>query len=156
VIYPHVIVPVFADQTKNLKNVAGLDFSMKTNYLTTYPACYTNLTLFGCGRKKCPLNRKGECKMFQRHGKYPVYVTKDEKVLTDKVIMTFDFEQLIEIANVFFYVNWVLSHIPKWLGGIRLSEYKKAVHKSIHDAAYNACLSLEEKRRFEAEGGNNG
>lgn len=91
--------------------------------------------------------------MIEKNTNYPAYTPQNETILSQKVTVFMSYEQLIEIASIFFYLNRVLARIPKWLGGIRLNEYTRALHKSIHDSCVNCCLSLEEKERFEREGG---
>lgn len=91
--------------------------------------------------------------MIEKAGKYPAYVNENEKLKSHKALVSLDYEQILEIACVFYYVNVVLAKIPRWLGGIRLTERARALHKSIHDAAVNCCMSLEEADRYEREGG---
>jgi hypothetical protein len=95
--------------------------------------------------------------MIEKKKKYPAYESSNEHVKTRKALLTLDYEQILEIANVFFYVNKTVTSIPKIFGGIRLDEAKRALHKSVHDAAVNCALSLEEMDRYEREsGGKNG
>lgn len=83
--------------------------------------------------------------MIEQSGKFP-YAVQDPKVLERKALVTLDAEQLVEIANVFYYVNKYLARVPKFLGGVDLSG-KREIHKSIHDCVVNCVLSLEELER---------
>ena len=89
--------------------------------------------------------------MIEKKVNYPACQARNEKVLAMKATVYFDAEQILEIANVFYYVNLVQAKLPGFLGGIKLSEAKRALHKSIHDAAVNCVLSLEEYERCEKE-----
>ena len=91
--------------------------------------------------------------MIEKGVDYPVYGSEGEEstLLARKALVSYTYEQLLELANVMYYVNKKLA--GKWFGGIRLDEKKRALHKGIHDAAVNCCLSLEEMDRFEATGG---
>ena len=91
--------------------------------------------------------------MIEKGGKYPAYQCRDEKFLTAKAMISLDLEQIIEIANIFFYVNAVLDRLPKWLGGIKFTERIRGIHKTIHDAAVNCAISVEESQRFKQDGG---
>ena len=83
---------------------------------------------------------------------YPAYSSKDARLLSRKALLALDFEQIQEIANVFYYVN---KKRPLF-GGLRLDEAGRALHKSIHDAAVNCALSLEEAERCAKEEAKNG
>jgi len=85
--------------------------------------------------------------MIERSGKYPVYAASNPKITDQRVTTTFTYEQLIEIANIFYFVNKVLA--GKLFGGIRLTENVRSIHKAIHDSAINCALSLEERERNE-------
>lgn len=89
--------------------------------------------------------------MIEKKVNYPAYQARNEKVLAMKATVYFDAEQILEIANIFYYVNLVLAKLPRFLGGIKLPEKQRALHKSIHDAAVNCVLSLEEHERCEKE-----
>jgi hypothetical protein len=93
--------------------------------------------------------------MIEKAVKYPAYAPQEVKMLSHKVSICLTYEQIIEIASVFYYVNLVLARLPRWLGGLKLDESKRVLHKAIHNAAVNCCLSLEEKYHFEQEGGKN-
>jgi hypothetical protein len=119
-------------------------------------SCYKVSALrFGCAAK-CRLNKKGECGlMVEKPVNYPAYTAQSEGIKAQKVTMFMTYEQALEIASLIYYINKVLAWLPKWLGGIRLDEYARALHKSIHDSCVNCCLSLEEKDRMEKDGRNN-
>lgn len=91
--------------------------------------------------------------MIEKTRNYPSYENTDEKIMARKVSLYFTYEQLLAIANIFFYVNKVSARLPRWLGGLRFDEKIRALHKSIHDSCINCCMSLEEMDRFEKEGG---
>jgi hypothetical protein len=91
--------------------------------------------------------------MLEKSAKYPAYECTDESVMTRKATVVLSYEQILEVASIFYYVNKALASLPRWLGGIKLSDRARALHKSIHDAAINCALSLEEMHRFEKEGG---
>jgi hypothetical protein len=91
--------------------------------------------------------------LIEKYRSYPAYEEKNEDKLAQKVTMFLTYEQVLEIANVIYYVNLALARVPRWLGGIRLSADKRALHKSLHDSAVNCLLSLDEKARYEKEGG---
>ena len=123
-------------------------------YIPNYPPCYRHSMLgFGCGSKNCPKFNKGECTMIEKYRSYPAYEEKNEDKLQQRVTMFFTYEQVLEIANIIYYINLALARVPRWLGGIRLSADKRALHKSLHDSAINCLLSLDEKARYEKEGG---
>lgn len=84
--------------------------------------------------------------------KYPAYRVRDERVNSRKCLMSLNYEQILEIASVFYYVN-KLADNRFFNRGLRLDEHARSLHKSIHDAAINCCLSLEEADRCEREGG---
>ena len=91
--------------------------------------------------------------MIEKKQNYPAYTAPDEGIKSQKVSMYLTYEQILEIASLIYYLNKVLARVPKWLGGIRLTEYLRALHKGIHDSCVNCCLSLEEKDRMEKKGG---
>jgi len=100
--------------------------------------------------------------MIEKAGNYPVYEEKDEKLLTHKALVSMDFEQMLEIANIFYYINKVIAVSSRFSRAFRLffglphlalNEAKRALHKSIHDSMVNCCKSLEEAERCEREGG---
>lgn len=96
--------------------------------------------------------------MVEKHGKYPVYMVPEERkcVASHKAMLCLTYEQILEIANVMYYVDKVSASLPGLFGGIRLDEKARSLHKSLHDAAVNCCLSLEEADRVEKEGGTRG
>lgn len=81
---------------------------------------------------------------------YPVYRAPSVTCGERKVRMILDYEQVLEIANVFFFVNKRVANRP--FTGLVLGQDKRELHKRIHDAAVNCCLSLEEQDRIEREG----
>jgi len=87
--------------------------------------------------------------MIQKSGTYPVYGPTDPKKLEQRVTVSLTYGQLVEIANVFFYMNKVLA--GKWYSGVKLDENTRALHKAIHDAAVNCAISLEEKFKLQEE-----
>jgi len=89
--------------------------------------------------------------MIEKGGKYPVY-EGNNNLNDNKVMLTLSYETLVELANVLFYVNKVVASIPRFLGGIRLGERARALHKLAHDSIVNCVLSIEEKHRFEQGG----
>lgn len=91
--------------------------------------------------------------MIQSRGSYPVYQAEDEKLKAQTVIMTLDYEQIMEIANIFYHVNKWLARIPRILGGVRLTQPIRALHASIHESCIRCCISLEEARRLEEKEG---
>jgi hypothetical protein len=86
--------------------------------------------------------------MIEKGVKYPVYKTSTPDAIPERAMLSLDLEQVIAIANVFYYVNKFLAAVPRIFGGIRLSETERSIHKSIHDAAINAALSLEQMHQF--------
>jgi len=93
--------------------------------------------------------------MIEKNGIYPVYFCPDERaaVQSHKALISFSYAQILEIANVIFYFDKVIISRPKLFGGLRIDENTAALHKAIHNAAVNCCLSLEEADRAEKEGG---
>jgi hypothetical protein len=94
--------------------------------------------------------------MIEKAGEtYPVYVCPKERegVQSHKALLALSYEQILEVANVMFYFDNVMGHRSRFLGGVRLDEKVRALHTSIHNAAVNCCLSLEEADRCEKEGG---
>jgi hypothetical protein len=91
--------------------------------------------------------------MIEKAVAYPVYQAQNKNLIEQKVMLSLTYAQILEIACVFFYVNSVLAKLPKWLGGIKLDEEKRALHKAIHNAAVNCALSLEENDRLKQSGG---
>jgi hypothetical protein len=89
--------------------------------------------------------------MIQKAGTYPVYEPVDLKNLEQRVMVSFTYGQLVEIANVFYYFNKVLA--GKWYSNVKLDETKRSLHKAIHDAAVNCAISLEEQFKLR-EGSN--
>lgn len=88
--------------------------------------------------------------MIEKAVRYPAYEPSDPSVLPRKAMLSLSYEQILEVANVFFFVNKHLA--GKIFGGIRLSEKQRVLHKAVHDAAVNCCISLEEYNRIEKEG----
>jgi len=80
------------------------------------------------------------------------YSQKKEEILGRKAMLALDYEQILEIANIVYYVNKTLAKVPKWLGGVRLSAESRALHKTIHDACINCCISLEAQYDCEQRG----
>lgn len=96
--------------------------------------------------------------MIEKNGTYPVYFCPDERkgVRSHKALVSLTYAQILEIANVIFYFDKVIASRPKLFGGLRIDEETAVLHKSIHNAAVNCCLSLEEVDRCEKEGGPRG
>jgi hypothetical protein len=96
--------------------------------------------------------------MIEKNGTYPVYFCPDERkgVQSHKALVSLTYAQILEIANVMFYFDNVIASRSKLFGGVRIKEETAALHKSIHNAAVNCCLSLEEADRCEKEGGPRG
>ena len=91
--------------------------------------------------------------MIEKAKKYPAYETTDVSALSRKAMLSLTLEQVIEIANVFLFVN---THIAnRFLSGFSMTEKQRAIHKSVHDAAVNCAMSLEEHHRMEKSGGKN-
>jgi hypothetical protein len=91
--------------------------------------------------------------LIEKAKKYPAYAPCDPSALTRKAMLSLTLEQVIEIANVFLFVN---EHIAnRFLSGVALDENKRAIHKSIHDSAVNCALSLEEFHRMDKPGARN-
>jgi len=93
--------------------------------------------------------------VIERKINYPAYLQKDLNILQQKVAMYLSYEQILEMANIFYYINKVAMSLPRFLGGIRPLESVRILHKSIHDAAINCCMSLEDKSRYEKAGSTN-
>jgi len=91
--------------------------------------------------------------MIEQSVRYPAYKSPDEKLNSHKALVSLTYAQILEIANVMYYVDRVSASLPGLFGGIRLDATARSLHKSVHDAAVNCCLSLEEAHRFETEGG---
>jgi hypothetical protein len=96
-----------------------------------------------CQERNCPMRATGK--------KYPSYSPPDEKILSTKVLISLDYEQILEIANLLVFLHSVSSFILRFLGCF-VSPAKKALHKSTHDALINCALSLEELSRVQSEG----
>jgi hypothetical protein len=77
--------------------------------------------------------------MIQNNRNYPAYKMLDSSYKSRSVSVTCSYAQAVEIANIFYYVN----KLPKWLGGLKLSDELWALHNSIHNAHVNAALSIE-------------
>jgi hypothetical protein len=88
--------------------------------------------------------------MIEKAGSYPVYFPPEHVALSQKVLMSLTYEQTLEIANVFYFVN---KQANKLFSGLKLDERQRVLHKAIHNSAINCCLSLEEAARAEKEGG---
>lgn len=84
--------------------------------------------------------------------KFPPYQLHNNSILQKSVMVSLDVEQVLEIANVFYHINRFLPRLPRFLGGLRLSEASRALHKSIHDAAINCAISMEKSAEFDKQG----
>ena len=78
---------------------------------------------------------------------YPVYTPSNPAMADQRVMSSFTYGQLVEIANLFYYANKVLA--GKMIGGIKLDEAKRSMHKAIHDSAVNCAISMEEKFKLQ-------
>lgn len=94
--------------------------------------------------------------MIEKGHNYPAYSVPSEALNSHKAMVSLSYEQMLEIANVMYYVDKVSASLPGLFGGIRLDERLRGLHKAIHNSAINCCLSLEEADRVEKEGGNRG
>ena len=96
--------------------------------------------------------------MIETNGTYPVYFCPEERksVLSDKALLALSYEQILEVANIIYYFDNVIASRSRLFGGLRISEQVANLHRSIHNAAVNCCLSLEEADRVENEGGSRG
>jgi len=90
--------------------------------------------------------------LIEKKRKYPAYEQPDPKLFQKKALVSLTYEQILEIANVFYYINTSLAKLPKFFGVPKLDEAHRALHKAIHDCAVNCCLSLEEAARIEKVG----
>jgi len=77
---------------------------------------------------------------------YPFYSEEDKKVLPSTALVTFTYAELLEIANIFYYVNKL--RIPRLFGGICFTEPIRVLHHKIHNAAVNCCKSLKAAHDF--------
>lgn len=85
--------------------------------------------------------------MIETGRNYPAYTPTAPDKAEQRVTTSFTYGQLVEIANIFYFINKVLA--SKILGGIRLDALQRAMHKSIHDSAVNCAISLEEKFKLQ-------
>lgn len=81
--------------------------------------------------------------MLETTKKYPFYKNDDKEIAKKTAMVSMTYAQLIEIANIFYFVNTCLDKIPRIFGGLRFIETVRALHKQVHDSAINVCLSLE-------------
>jgi len=90
--------------------------------------------------------------MIEKRRNYPAYEQPDKKLSSKKALVSLTYDEILEIANVFYYINAV--RVPKIFGGIGFSEDLRALHLKIHNSVVNAALSLEEFSRIEKDGTN--